>query len=123
MNDLEDRLKYPLLVVEGLDLSLYYSIKALEIGLEGVDVEENAYTAFDAEGRLLHLVAIGVKRGRFGTDVGRVEVKSTEEVPNHQQELAGHLREHLRASGYPVEDDLRLEGLVRLCERVHNKSR
>ena len=115
-------MKFPLIVLEGLDFALFYTIKDLESGLEGIDVEENLYKAFDAAGRALNLKAIGVTRGRFAVEVGRVEFGGAEDVPNHQQELVGLLREHLQAIGYPAKEGHELEDLVRLCEEAHKRS-
>lgn len=117
MKDLKDKLKFPLFVIEGLDVVLYNSIEALEIHLEGIDVAEGRYKSFDAEGRSLNLEAIGAKRGRFMVTVGRVHLASAEDRPSHQQELAAYLRDHLNAVGQAVDEELGLNQLVQMCKR------
>lgn len=114
MNDQKSKLKFPLFVVEGLDVSLYSSVEALEQQLEGIDVAHNIYKSYDAEGRLLKLKAIGVKEGKFMVTVGYVRVEDAEDIPTHAQELAETLREHLNAVGHSVDDKTELKDLVRI---------
>jgi hypothetical protein len=117
MTDLKNKLKFPLIVAEDLDISLYNSIEALETHLEGIDVAENRYKSFDAEGRLLELKVIGAKKGLFTVIVGRVQLADAEDIPRHREELAEYLRNHLKAVGQPVDEEIDLSQLVRICAK------
>lgn len=117
MNDLKAKLKFPLFVVDDLDVSLYSSVEALEQQLEGIDVAHNIYKSYDSEGRLLKLKAIGVKEGKFMVTVGYVRIEDAEDIPSHAEELMAALREHLNAVGHPVDEHTELKDLVRICAR------
>jgi hypothetical protein len=117
MIDLKNKLKFPLIVVDDLDISLCNSIEALETHLEGIDVAENRYKSFDAEGRLLELKAIGAKKGLFTVIVGRVQLADAEDIPRHREELAEYLRHHLKAVGQPIHEEMDLSQLVQICAK------
>ncbi len=117
MKDLKDKLIFPLIIVEGLDIILYNSIEALETDLEGIDVAENRYKSFDAEGRSVILEAIGAKRRGFLVTVGRVRVAGAEDIPSHKQELTELLLQYLKVVGESVDDKTELKDLVRTCAR------
>jgi hypothetical protein len=117
MKDLKDKLKFPLFAIEGLDVSLYFSVEALEGQLEGIIVAEGHDKFFDAEGRSLKLEAIGAKRGRFTVTVGYARLTEIEDIPSHQEELASLLRAHLNAVGHSVDEKTELKELVRICTR------
>ena len=112
-NQSEGEMTLPLFVVEGLDISAYRTREKLETDLEGIDVAENRYQAYDAEGRLLTLTAIGGRRSGFVVNVGRVTVSGVETTPTHQAELAKALRNHLDAIGRPPAEGLELHQLVK----------
>jgi|MudIll2142460700_1097286.scaffolds.fasta_scaffold195532_2 hypothetical protein len=117
MEDLKAKLKFPLFVIDGLDVSLYNSIEALEQQLEGIDVANNIYKSYDAEGRLLKLRAIGAKQGKFMVSVGYVHIEEAEDIPGHNKELSEALRAHINAVGHSVDDNTELKELVRICAR------
>ena len=93
-------------------MSFHDSVEALETALEGIDVENGVYKAFDAEGRKLTLKAIGVIRGTIVSSVGIVKLAAAELVPSHQIELSELLRAYLMAVGYSASEDLGLDRLV-----------
>jgi hypothetical protein len=114
--------EYPLILVEGLDVSLYPSIPRLEGQLEGIDVEEGAYRAYDAAGRGLKLEAYGVKRTRRGKwkgIPGGARVTVAEAEPSHVEELRVALARHLKAVGEDVDANSGLGDLVHMCKLHH----
>lgn len=117
MKDLKDKLKFPLFAIEGLDVSLYFSVEALERQIEGIIALEGHDKFFDAEGRSLKLEAIGAKRGRFMVTAGYSRLRDAEDMPGHKEELASLLREYLNAVGHPVDESTELKELVRICAR------
>ncbi len=114
------RLKFPLIVFDGLDIFIFNSTKELETGLEGIDVQEHCFKAYDADGRALSLKAVGAWRRWFIINSGQVEIKAAEDEPNHKDELVGYLREYLKAIGQPA-DELHLSNLIHTCEKAHHK--
>ena len=48
-------MKIPIIVVDGGDVGLYLSKEEVEQDLEAIDVKQNTFKAFDAEGRVLTL--------------------------------------------------------------------
>jgi hypothetical protein len=59
------------------DVTLYASVANAELNLEPIDVENDEYFAFDAEGRLLAL----------RTDGQKVTISAAEPEPTHQEIL------------------------------------
>ena len=117
------KFKYPLIVIEGLDVMLFDSKEDLIMELEGIDVAENSYKSFDAEGREIRLRAIGAKRGRIIVHIGRVEIDSIEEEPTHHEELYSLLTSFLHAIGKEINNSMTLSELVDACEKVLKRSK
>jgi hypothetical protein len=113
-------ISYPLIIVEGLDVSLFSSIPEAERKLEGIDVAHGSYRGFDAEGRALQLTARGVKEGRFWVEIGTVHISLAESVPTHAAELEELLRESLASVGYGEQRGVKLEALVEACKEREN---
>jgi hypothetical protein len=75
----------PIVVIDGSDISIYKSVSEAERHLEGPDVKDGRYLAYDSEGRLLKLDAIGVKRtslfvGISMVDIGYVKITAESET-------------------------------------------
>lgn len=113
----------PLLVFEGGDLSIFRSLAEVESALEGIDVEDGVYEAFDSAGRVVSLKASGVVRGQHVVDIGRTRVESVETLPTAGDRLKRLLHEHLGAIGraMPIGTDLR--DLVAACQSLHKHER
>jgi hypothetical protein len=75
----------------GGDIAVYMSLADAERHLEAIDVQNNEYEAFDAEGRLLRLT----------TEQERVRIAPSENEPNHADELRQKLLAFLRAAKAP----------------------
>lgn len=116
---LEMKYTPPVLVFEGCDLLIYGSFDELEQDLEGIDVEDGIYEAFDAIGRVVRLSAAGVERGRFCVSIGETHAHSIEAPPAGASRLHGLLQQHLEAVGRPVPHNARLEDLVTRCLALH----
>lgn len=101
--------RFPLVVAEGVDLSFYDHVGALEGALEWIDVRDGAFQAWDAEGRRLTL----------GVADLRVVVEGAQKHPAHADELRGVLLRFLEATG---EGDLSSEPLPSLLARAVAKS-
>ncbi len=97
-----DSVKPPLFAFEGGDVSIFHSVNELESTLEGIDVLNGAYEAFDSEGFRLELEPRGTRQSMFVIQVGTVRVTGRGE--RDEASLAQHLRRHLRAV-YSLEDD------------------
>jgi len=115
--------KYPMIVIEGLDVILFDSKEDLIMGLEGIDVAENIYKSFDAEGREIRLRAVGAKRGLFIVNIGRVEIDSIEEEPTHHEELYSLLTSFLHAIGKEINNSMMLSELVDACKKALTRSK
>jgi len=116
---MEIRFTPPLVVFDGCDLSLYGSFDELERDLEGIDVEDGVYEAFDAIGGVVRLSATGVERGRFRVTIGETHVDSVEATPTGASRLHELLGQHLEAVGRPAPPDAPLEDLVAQCLVLH----
>ena len=109
-------IRFPIFVSEPNSIYAYDSISDLKIDLEPVDVEQGSYSAYDAEGRRLSLVATGVRRGWFGAidqHKASINVTLAEETPTHAEVLKALLVAFLSAvntKGSPL-DGLTLEAL------------
>ena len=110
------RAAFPIFVFEGNDLSLFDDFDSLMTSLEGIDVEDGVYQAYDARGRAVELKAHGVKRGRFTVEVGRVAVGEVGAHPS-SEEFEGRLRSYLVTRGEDVEREMSTEELVDACIR------
>ena len=107
---------FPVFVFDGNDLSVFGDMRSLCTGLEGVDVEDDVYEAYDAQGHALELKASGVKRGRFGVEIGTVAVGRLSEHPNGE-EFVGRLRSYLAACGVVAPQHSSTQELVDACIR------
>lgn len=111
---MSERAVFPIFVFEGNDLSLFDSFEALVTGLEGVDVEDGAYKAYDSCGRAVVMEAQGVVRGRFVVEIGTVAVRGVDEVPSVDL-FESDLRSFLQACSETPAAELPIEDLVRAC--------
>lgn len=55
---MERSIEFPIIVVEGGDISVFWSTDAVQISLEPVDVEDGIYDVFDAVGNILTCVVV-----------------------------------------------------------------
>lgn len=81
----------PLIVIEGHDIGIYADVAFTLGDLEAIDVQKETYRVFDAEGRLVKLVA----------EKNRVVLSTTEEEPQYRLELEAALRGFLIVIGMP----------------------
>ena|SRR5215204_1884251 len=56
-------MKPPIFVYEPADLSVFESIAAAELGVEPIDVRNNEFLYYDAEGRILEASVVTDERG------------------------------------------------------------
>lgn len=84
----------------GYDLRIHSSVEDLEIQLEAIDVKNDEYEAYDAEGRLLTLGVIKKETpiffGLFKSNIEHVIVESVEHNPGHEKELRDALIKFLQ---------------------------
>ena len=98
----------PIVIAEGLDVSFYGSSDAAALALEGPDVIEGIYRAFDADARPLLLSSHG----------GPTDYSAAVEIglqPGARPDPAGLstlLREYLSATRQPVPEDAPLSTLL-----------
>ena len=107
---------FPILVFDGNDLSVFGDVRSVCTGLEGIDVEDGVYQAYDSHGRVVELKACGVKRGRFGVEVGTVAVGRLSEHSDGE-EFEGRLRSYLAACGEDAPQHWGIRELVDACIR------
>ena len=107
---------FPIFVFGGNDLSLFASFDSLTTALEGVDVEDGVYTAYDSCGRAVALEASGVSRGRFTVEIGRIVVGDVSEIPS-VAEFEDRLRSYLHACGEDPREQVTLQELVHACAK------
>jgi len=105
--------KPPIIVVDrgGIDLAIYDSVNAVERHLEAIDVRNDEYIAYDADGNRLRLEA----------KANRVFLRCDEVGSSHASELANSLRAFLRSTGTPVTDSdsaSDLSKLIELCRQA-----
>ena len=109
----------PPVFIRGDDLLIFASIADAESWLEPVDVSPDD-SAFDAEGRALHVRVRGeVKRSWTGIDQrgARVEVVVAEENPMHVDELRTELLRWLTAVEGSPPPSGELHDLVQLARK------
>jgi hypothetical protein len=101
---------FPIIIIEGQDVGIFSSIKDAQNQLEVVDVGHGAYTAYDAEGRLLQL----------STKNNRVVISVAEKEPMHAEILKSALRVYLKEKSRLTDDDLSddLPFLVENCLKL-----
>ena len=102
----------PIFVFEGLDLSIYDSIDSMRRGLEGVDVDDGIYEAFDSVGCLLRLSASGVERGTFVLAIGEIGKVAREQTPTAPVRFYTLLWDYLKAIGHTPPTGAPLSALV-----------
>ena len=94
-------MKLPLIVCDtpGDDLSIHDSIEEAEIFLEAIDVRNNEYVAFDAQGNVLILEIEKVRQptffGLFHNDIEMVRIREAEPVANKEDELRQRLIDYI----------------------------
>ena len=110
---------YPIVVIEGLEVSLFPSAREAEEYLQGVDVSSGVCVAFDAEGRALKLEAAGGHKGPSQAEARRVRISSAESEPEHAEDLRRRLRDYLNACGERLAAEATLQDLLRRCRNIH----
>jgi len=112
-------LKYPLFLVEGGDVSLYYSVGDLEIHLEYWYVEEECGNAYDREGRTISLAVRNPEDGPLAL----VRFCGIEREPTHTSQLREGL---ILSMKYCVDEDwlsrAKLNELVELKIKKYQES-
>lgn len=86
---MKDIVKAPIIVDENGDVNIFESIEDAERYLEPTDVENNEYTAYDSQGRLLRLIATHP----------RITIESAELEPSHISQLHTILQRFLAYMG------------------------
>ncbi|MEA2495457.1 MAG: hypothetical protein QOJ29_3368 [Thermoleophilaceae bacterium] len=118
------RLVPPLVVTEGVDVTIYSSEAELVREIEPWFANES-YRAFDSEGRRVELLAhppVVARRfiGPIRTDNAHksvLVVQACEDQPSNADELAELLRTWLAALGVPASADMDLRELVSLASQ------
>ena len=82
----------PVFLIGDGECEAFASIDALALGVEGVDLVNGDYRAFDASGRVVNLIATGVTQRRFSVDVGQVSAAPSAPAEVAPGELADALR-------------------------------
>ena len=85
-----DTLQPPLIIADGLDVTMYASVEEAELHLESDVVESGEFIGFDAEGRALRIDASGV----------RVVITAGEPRSVDRERLETLLRECLEGRGW-----------------------
>lgn len=106
----------PVIVCEGLDLSFYDSIEAAEMAMEGPDVLNGIYLAFDSKGKILDLLSDGGPHD-YSARV-RIEEGEREAAPD---ELVNILSRYLNAIGVEPPEPRTLNTLLARAIRAKNK--
>jgi len=103
----------PFFAAEGLlDLTMYDTLESIEAGLEGVDVQDGLYEAYDSIGRVVDLHATKVKREWVFVDIGQTQAKVTHVNPRGADKLRRILLHHLQSRGIDVSPESDLADLV-----------
>lgn len=99
----------PIFIVDDLDVSSYKSLDEALSGLEPIDIKNNAYIMYDAEGRVVQLA----------TDGKRITA-IIEDEPSHAVQLESSLRKFLGLMGDTLADDVscNLPCLVHTCIKL-----
>lgn len=114
-----DVITYPIVVAEGVDVSILSSIEEAVEYLEGMVASGGSCVAFDAEGRALNLEIAEVQddpRAQVGRNLRIVLAEAT---PTHAEELGRLLRDYLQACGERVGPEATLRDLIRRCRNIH----
>ncbi len=119
----------PILIIEmGSDVSVFYSIEAVEMTLEAIDVNDNAYQAYDSKGNLLKLSTQWGKTIyrlwfiKLTFPVEKVYISELHPVQNHANELREILIDYLNRTGWDKDDLIHqtLDELIQImpCESI-----
>jgi len=111
------KLKLPIIIDENGDISVYSSREEAQVNLEPVDVLNNEYLAYDADGHLLQLVVIKKKGILFSREM--VEINYPDISVDHADELVEKLKNYLEKTGNIVNEgsELNLSQLVTKVEK------
>ena len=102
-------MKLPLIIDEHGDVNIYNSIKSAELYLEAIDVKNNEYIAYDANGLLLNLKVIAQNE----TLVESVKIEEGElSKPEHLKNVLINFLEALNTS---VPPNIELSNLIDIC--------
>ena len=113
-------LVFPLIIADGLDVSMHGNLSSAEMSLEGLDVIDGQIKAFDAAGRALNLEPMGVTRGFFGGTPGTVRISLAETEPETGQGLREILTAYLRHRGEAVDDFTDIPWMIERCKQLLN---
>ncbi len=83
--------KLPIVVGEPNDWEIYTSVEDAKCSIEAIDVKDEVYVGYDAEGRLLKIDF----EKNVEIELARVSISLAEEEPNHSEELGKILRNYL----------------------------
>lgn len=83
----DEKIQVPVIIADGLDVTLYASLHDVEQHLETIGVRRGGYVGYDAAGRLLDIRA----------DDDKVIIVAAEAHPSHAAELEQALRDSLQA--------------------------
>jgi hypothetical protein len=83
--------KLPIIIGEPDDWEAYRSVENAESYFEAIDVKDEIYVGYDAEGRLLKIDY----EKNVDISLARVSISLAEEEPNHSDELEKIMRSHL----------------------------
>jgi len=114
-----DVITCPIVVAEGVDVSILSSVEEAEEYLEGMVASGGSCVAFDAEGRALNLEIARVQddpRAQVGRNA---RIGLAEATPTHAEELCRLLRDYLQACGERVGPEATLRDLIRRCRSIH----
>jgi hypothetical protein len=103
----------PVVVADGLDVTVYPTLEEAVANLEGVDVARGVYRVFDSVGRRVTLGTHGVRQVWFMVDIGTVHVMEIESQPTGGSDLRELLLSHLRARHLQVDESWDLAALVK----------
>lgn len=84
----------------GNDAGVYSSLAEIENDLEAIDVRNNEYVAYDAEGQLLHL-RVRKEEGFWKLGREAVEIAFAKTNPKHTQEFRKRLEAFLGTANMP----------------------
>ena len=120
MSVTHSRLTAPLVMVDTSngDTLFCNSVKELLSVVEGIDLAEGSYVAYDSTGKAITLEPHGYSRGRFAIGVGCVRVKDIESEPSHASDLKMHLIRWARGLGREIGTDASLEEAVQACRHL-----
>lgn len=116
----------PIIIIEmKSDVSVFNSVEDVEIALEAIDVNQNAYQAYDSKGNLLKLSTQWGKTIyrlwfiKLSFPLEKVYVNELEPVQNHADELREILISYLNRTGWDIDEiiHLTLDELIEMMPR------